>query len=268
MHNIKRKVLERFLEETESPNEIDIFLYIAQFQNDGGCIHNLYYKDVCENLNISKQTFYNSLYRLEEKGLIILSGPHGYFNIRIVDNYIFNDDHAREGYLSLQGTFFFEREFLELSLRQKKLVIKVTMNLMNGIVDTETRQKTIPQIGMDKLRTYSRGIHEEEVLDAFGKMSKYLNVIKNKDLFFIELKDFKTPTKEDTGLHKFITHNVIGMCRRYKIEYDEKSVFDIYYLFKSQFTKYAAIIHNLINTAFDKKSLQPALVNYMINLKS
>jgi len=85
---ISSKNLDKILE-CCTKKEIDLIIYIGQFQDDFGIIKGVHYKDVLEAINIAKSTFYKLLYGLESKDIIEicwLNEDFSYWSVTIKDN--------------------------------------------------------------------------------------------------------------------------------------------------------------------------------------
>ena len=72
MRKIRASVLRKVEESRLTNKELTVFLHICQYQTDAGTVSGIYYKDICNALKISNQSFYSSLYRLRDCGLINL----------------------------------------------------------------------------------------------------------------------------------------------------------------------------------------------------
>lgn len=71
MYKLKNSYIDRMIESKISSKEIDFLLYVAKFQDNAGTVHSVYYKDICNKVNISIQKFYDILNALQRKGLIL-----------------------------------------------------------------------------------------------------------------------------------------------------------------------------------------------------
>ena len=72
MRKIRASVLRKVEESRLTNKELTVFLHICQYQTEAGTVSGIYYKDICNALKISNQSFYSSLYRLRDCGLINL----------------------------------------------------------------------------------------------------------------------------------------------------------------------------------------------------
>jgi hypothetical protein len=256
MQKIKRQIVDRLMREIISQNQLNLFIHIAQFQNDGGIVNNLYYKDICLYLKMNPQTFYNSLYALENKGLISVSGRHGSFDIRIIDNYFLSKKDYREGYLDLaKFPFIFTFSFLSLSLLSKKLTLKLLLD--SGV------QKNF-KIGIDRIREITKG-EKSEVKESIQELKPFFKIkeLTNEFYSFAVIKEM--PLYKHTNLFKYVKFKLEGLLREFKIPHTIQDVFDVYYLFKSQYKKIPKILSGIYQTVFEKRSLEPKLINYLVN---
>ena len=53
MQKIKYGVLDKLLRADLSRAEMDFILHISHYQDDTGCVSGIYYRDICEALQIS-----------------------------------------------------------------------------------------------------------------------------------------------------------------------------------------------------------------------
>ncbi|MEG0154536.1 MAG: hypothetical protein RR678_04005 [Lachnospiraceae bacterium] len=108
--------------------ELDFILYIARYQNDVGCVEGVYYRDVCQNTTMCKQTFYKVLESLTAKGLISYQkGSHMDYNIRILQNDC-SGEHWKEGYINLNRKVFRDMRFKKMKVAEKYLVLDFLKN--------------------------------------------------------------------------------------------------------------------------------------------
>lgn len=55
MQKIKYTVLENMIKQKLTSAEINFLLYLSHFQDDTGLVRGVYYKEICESLNLSYQ---------------------------------------------------------------------------------------------------------------------------------------------------------------------------------------------------------------------
>lgn len=59
MQKIKNCILDRMIAEKLQSKEVDFLLYVSRFQDEEGKVCGIYYKDVCAQMRMSHQEFYN-----------------------------------------------------------------------------------------------------------------------------------------------------------------------------------------------------------------
>ena len=120
---IKYSLLEKLIPLTN--REIDFFMYIVRYQEEHGQVSGVYYGDVCEAIGICKQTFYNILQSLKEKGIITYTRSekdHDY-DIMILDNDFSYEGAYNEGYVNVARKIFHTKRFKELKAKEKVLLM-------------------------------------------------------------------------------------------------------------------------------------------------
>lgn len=102
-----------------SRSEIAFLLHIAVSQDDSGKVHSVYYKDVCEALNISIQKFYDILTSLSDKNLITYEKLNpADFVVQLQGN-DFSNKNFKDGYLNVASKEFHTKEFIHKKTGQK-----------------------------------------------------------------------------------------------------------------------------------------------------
>lgn len=125
MQKLKNRVLDKMLSSHLTKAEVDFILEISHYQDDTGRIYGVYYKDVCEAIDISFQTFYVTMYALVDKGLIrLVKAFYGDWDIVIRDNDFTYPDAVKEGYISTGHDMFYDNEFRQLKANEKLLAMQ------------------------------------------------------------------------------------------------------------------------------------------------
>ena len=102
-----------------SRSEIAFLLHIAVGQNDNGIVYSVYYKDVCEALNISIQKFYDIIKALSDKKLIKYEKVNpADFVVQLLGNDFSRKDFSC-GYLNVASKEFQTKEFIHKKTGQK-----------------------------------------------------------------------------------------------------------------------------------------------------
>lgn len=203
--------------------EFDFLIYISRFQDESGRVGGVYYKEVCKEMNMSYQGFYDTKKSLVEKGLIFSSKNSDIdHDITIVGNSYYGIDNYEEiPYVNTNHNIFKEKEFLKLKAGAKLLAMEV-MNLsrMGGgkmVIGTKKFYKKYCKL----FRVTKR------------MMRKYL--MQLKPFFSIGIKEGKyyiTPKKqiyreptEKTEIERYREHEVKVICRRKGMDVsDEKEI--------------------------------------------
>lgn len=254
MQKIKKSILENLLKKCTG-SDLDLYLHLCQFQNDFGQVFNVHYRTTSIKLKFSFQCFYDSLYSLENKGFICLkSSPFGTFNVKILDNIFQNSNDYKVGYLDLKAKPFFNPSFYDLTITLKRAVVRISMQMYNDKLT----------VGMDKIREYCNDGRstDEKIIEQFEEF--YSIEPKGKNIYtFRPLNE--APSYKDTGLFKLISFKIAMMLQKHNITYTVLDLFDIYYIFKTQYKKFNRILSKLHQTIFEKRSLEPALINSLVN---
>ncbi len=125
MQKLKNRVLDKMLQAHLTKAEVDIILEISHYQDESGKIYGVYYKDVCETIGISYETFYVTIRSLADKGLIKLQKDfRGDWDIIIVDNDFSYPEALKEGYISTGHDIFYNEAFKTLKANEKLLAMQ------------------------------------------------------------------------------------------------------------------------------------------------
>lgn len=129
MQKLKYQVLEKLMKLHKDPGkrptnaELDFLIFISRYQDEAGRITGIYYKDICEKLNLSIQTFYNIIRSLETKGIVRLAKvDYTDWDILILDN-DFRDKNYSDGYMKMNQKIFRNETFKKLKAGEKLLAM-------------------------------------------------------------------------------------------------------------------------------------------------
>lgn len=192
---IKNNILENLIGLTEC--EWKLFEYLVRRQDEKGFIYGVHNKSVCQQMKMSKQSFYNSLRGLAKKNIITYvpgttirytvkkSTPNNIddntvdewdglqpisidFNVTIINNDFSYEGAYSEGYISIQRKMYKSNEFKKLKPNEKFLVFWLS------------------HITNENTQSYKRKIKE-----FYAQYSQMLNVSKRAIHSYIEnIKDF------------------------------------------------------------------------------
>lgn len=123
MQKIRPVVLEQMIRARLTSAEVNFLVYISQYQDDTGLVSGVYYKEICEKLEISYQKFYDVKESLIRKGLI-RAEKNSYcdWDIRILQN-DFSDHDYSSGYLSTNHQIFQNAAFFRMKAGAKVLAM-------------------------------------------------------------------------------------------------------------------------------------------------
>lgn len=216
---------------TLSAKEMDLFFYLAQNMNQfNGYVEGVYYRDVMKVTGMCKQSFYNALKGLEEKGIVSVNKLSEVdYNVLILDN-AFPDAEARsKGYVKLNRKAFRKKEFWQLKSHEKYM-------LLEFLKGTHENGSSI-RIGVEKFYEKYRkllGVSNRVIRGYLHNLRKFFSIgIKDGKYFITYLhsvfsdNDCKQKKSEETWYRE---HLVKKECWRNHIEYDEESLKSTAYL--------------------------------------
>lgn len=217
---IKYSLLSKMLE-SQSHNrltnkEISFFMEIAQYQDDCGRIEGIYYRNICKDVQMCKQTFYSTLRSLKKKGFITyereISGSD--YNIQILDNDFSYPESYREGYINVSRKVFHTRPFRQLK-GQEKLLLLQFMKITHS-------SSSSYQIGTDKFyNKYMQlmGVTKRVLRGYLHSLKKFFAIgVKEGKYFISYLRSVFHERTERSETDTYMGHMVGVSCRRAKIK--------------------------------------------------
>lgn len=208
--------------------ELHLFLYICQIQNDyTGTVDGLHYRDVVGFTGMCKQSVYNSLRSLEDKGMIDVSRSSKIdFDICIPGNAFPDRDALKEGYVNLNRKAFRTAMFRKLKAHEIYLLLEFlkcthegSSSMVRNVEDLYDR--------MQKLL----GVTERVIRSYLHSMRQFFSIgIKNGKYYITYLHSaFKLPKpgEEKAEIDWYREHIVEEGCRRSRTAYTEKAFDDV-----------------------------------------
>jgi len=123
---LKSKTFEKIIQAGLTSSELNFIVYLSHFQDDTGMIIGVYYKDICEAIKISYQTFYDVLRSLSEKGIISYKKKnYDDWDITILNNDFSYENAVKEGYINMGLDIFSDPEFFSLKAPEKLLAMHI-----------------------------------------------------------------------------------------------------------------------------------------------
>lgn len=195
--------------------EMDLFLYLVRRQNPSGTVIGVHNKAVCRIAGMSKQSFYNALEGLQNKGIIIYTKASQIdYTVQILDNDFSYQEAKKEGYVDLQRSVYHKKAFKKLKANEKFLVLWF-IHITNENTGThKIRTDKFYKKYMDMLGVTRRAIRSYmQSIKAFFSMG-----VKNGIMYITYLHSvFKS--KSEVGHRRSANENFVEtQCRRLKIK--------------------------------------------------
>ena len=247
MQKIKESVLNHMLKSNMTSAEVNFIIYISHFQDDTGKVVGIHYKDICNAIDVSYQTFYDVVKNLEKKNIIktdrTLRDYPGEWTIQILNNDFtgYCDQEKKESYISTGHDIFYKKAFLQLKAKEKLLA----MHLIKIAGANQTKVKDGLgkfHIGVKKFyEEYSRllGVTERVLQKYLTSLKEFFYIgIKNRNYWMTPRTDiYKDKAPGDMSQIKKHVRNII--CRRNKIvapyHWDElKDTVELLHQYKEQ----------------------------------
>lgn len=105
--------------------EWKVFQYIVSCMNQTtGRTKGVFYRDVMEHTGCCKQSFYNALKGMSEKGVITYTkNSEVDYDVTITDNYFPGDREREKGYISLSRDVFYSDDYKQLKAHEKYMLL-------------------------------------------------------------------------------------------------------------------------------------------------
>ena len=132
---LKYKLLDKL--HNVSNSEMDLLVWVVQHSDErSGTMYGAYYRNYCDEYGRCKQSFYNALYGLKQKGIVAYRRNRNDacttsdYDITVLDNaYPWKGSkevtYRNEGYVDLANPVFRSQEFKSLKAKEKYLIQKM-----------------------------------------------------------------------------------------------------------------------------------------------
>lgn len=217
---------------TLTNREMDFLLYIARFQDKNGRVAGVYWRDLCQNkkeqFTMCKQTFYNALYSLTEKGLISYEQKEkGDYDILILNNEAY-DPQEKAPYININRRIFRSKEFIRMKAKEKFML----MDFMYWTAANHG-QRSIGVTAFYERYKKKLQVSDRLICQYLHTMKKYFLIVLRKGKYFIQFLTgrFTEPTKGGKSYggkeqrREYLAKLVLRRCG--VKEYSEKTVTDI-----------------------------------------
>lgn len=278
MHKLKNTYIDKMIDMQVSKSELAFILYIAQYQDDYGTVHSVYYKDICTAIDISIQKFYDILHSLTEKRLIFYEKVNtADVRVHLIGNN-FADKDFSQGYINAAEKDFRRASFTDMKAGSQLLYLfsqrftKGKHMLLENFYEEFCRRFHISRRTM---RLYIQELKEKKYLFVSKKRNRAYNYEITMQRSSCLDKKGIIPN-EKAGYIDNIKQLISINFKKYLSDTDEKSIDSVAGLAEQQRAlkckDFPSLIVNAIHNSFDlqrkekRKSLafNAALVNRLL----
>lgn len=220
MQKIAIEVLEHAIQAGLSGAEVDMLLYIARYQNEAGIARGIYYKDVCENIQISYQAFYDCKKSLVEKG-IIYAEKNNFFDwdITILNNSFLGKENFGRGYVSVASRMVRSENFRKLRANAKLMALFLQREWQISRKQTgKASYQMLKETFLMKFRGLF-GVADRMLRSYLTELQPFLSVyLQEGRKFFLTFKENEVKNREINGNDESREQQIKVACRRNKIK--------------------------------------------------
>lgn len=234
--------------------EMNMYLWLCENQNDNGAVSGVRPSDFLDIM--SKQSFYNALNGLNDKGLIRLGLRKKRHEYKISLNEVtIVGDEWKEGYINLNKKLFQCEDFKKLKSREKYLML--LFYVKTSVAVTSSGTKAVHSIEKDTFyEKYSKLLNRSKrrIMEYMHSLKKFFNINiklrkrtrKHQEETVKEYKigrnrnTYSLDVKEDkNGRVKHRRQHVMAMVRKYNLKgVTEEFINDVIGLYKNHIKNY------------------------------
>lgn len=234
--------------------EMNMYLWLCENQNDNGAVSGIRPSDFLDMM--SKQSFYNALKGLTDKGLIRLGLRKKRHEYKISLNEVtIVGDEWKEGYINLNKKLFQCEDFKKLKSREKYLML--LFYVKTSVAVTPSGTKAVHSIEKDTFyEKYSKLLNRSKrrIMEYMHSLKKFFNINiklrkrtrKHQEETVKEYKigrnrnTYSLDVKEDkNGRVKHRRQHVMAMVRKYNLKgVTEEFINDVIGLYKNHIKNY------------------------------
>mgnify|MGYP000048597053 FL=1 len=234
--------------------EMNMYLWLCENQNDNGAVSGIRPSDFLDIM--SKQSFYNALNGLNDKGLIRLGLRKKRHEYKISLNEVtIVGDEWKEGYINLNKKLFQCEDFKKLKSREKYLML--LFYVKTSVAVTPSGTKAVHSIEKDTFyEKYSKLLNRSKrrIMEYMHSLKKFFNINiklrkrtgKHQEETVKEYKigrnrnTYSLDVKEDkNGRVKHRRQHVMAMVRKYNLKgVTEEFINDVIGLYKNHIKNY------------------------------
>lgn len=233
--------------------ELDFMIYISRFQDDFGRVAGIHYKDVCKNMNISYQGFYDVKKSLIKKNFITSTKSNRIdHDITILNNEFPTKESIQEGYINTNHHIFYEPEFFKLKAGAKLLAMEIMKISYAGTGQCKIGTKKFYE-KYTKLFKVSNRVMRKYLMS----LKPFFSIGIVEGIYYMRpLKKVYRQAGQASENDNYATHNIEVICRRNKIaDMDKKKMDDIRIIIrqhKEEAKQSNRSIIELLKTAIEK----------------
>lgn len=253
--------------------EIDVILWLARRQDDFGRTFNVKYFEVCNDIGISHQEFYNCIKSLSTQKYIKLlsrSNKTGW-DIELINNIFHDENDDKKRYLNINRNALFSDDFISLKANEKKLILKIIFEKKENkkfFLYHQTISKWLGIFNKQLIKSYINNIKDFFFFLIEPKQKSAKKKIKSPHIIVDSIKN-TLAFSDDSIINHFYRHKLKSLCRNLKIPIDNLKIDSVITIIK-QFKSYYDIssIHNIIfNSIEEQKDIVPQTINWLITHK-
>ena len=250
--------------------EIDVLFWIARRQDAYGRTFGVKYYDVCTDTSISIQEYYNCISGLEIKNFVRVINRNSQqgWDVEILGNIFATSQDDKKRYLNINKDIFYSESFINLKANEKKLLIRILLEKRSNNKAFFMRIDTLMNwIGIDNIQLMNSYILK---LKKFFQIN-LSNKTKGKNSLFVIIPNYQLESILNRTSYSikafYFKHKLKCLCRQYNAPYDETNINDILILLNQYGDHLNTLEHIIIDTIHEKGSLEPKLINYIMNSK-
>lgn len=271
---LSHEVYEKAIEEITTKTEMKLLLYLISIGGPLSSIENIYYQDILKELDITKQTFYNTVELLVKKEFItadnVTTGGNGYWSFLIRDNAMMNSEDFKKGYINLNREFLYNEDFKALKLNEMKICLKILFKIGSKASTTSENIASLAMfLGIKSIYVVRGYIEKIKKIFPFRTSSKRIKeskTLKKRTYIFLPNKKHsnKKYKREEEG---YLTQTIKGYCSSRGIGTDSELVLNavaLIYQYKNRVSIRRAL--NAVKVMIDEKQgIEPKYINVKLN---
>lgn len=261
---ISAEIINKLIADNTTGNETSVLIWLALYQDEYGRVFNVKYKDVCKDMAISSQGYYDCINGLEQKGYIrvINRSYSAGWDIEILNNMFVTKQDDKKRYLNINRGIFFSGKFLNLRANEKKIIMRILLEYKADRNYFANIRKIGAWIGIDNiqlLRSYINKIKE------FFKIG-HKNGDKKSDVIIFQRcnAEVERPAGGKSIFYHYTKLKLKAMLRRFKVNYTDEEMDNLIILVNQYKEHFNILSQVIIDTVEKKKSVQPKYINLIM----